>query len=145
MNKVKEGFSQPQFHKCLHVFIQPLRRNRMQHNVNFFSSFPSPRPVAIPKIKSPVCPTIYPWLEGEYLSQEYWALCEMQRVWTRDVTFNSYDDIHYTTSASWTNFYIVPKIKKILDCSVARRIFCRVPIHHSLILALVYAWYTNTE
>ena len=44
-------------------------------------NFPSPRSVAIPRLKSSDCPTIYPLLEGEfldsYLSQRVLALSEM--------------------------------------------------------------------
>ena len=50
--------------KLVNVFTQPLRTNMMRHKVNYFSSiqqvyiqsFFSSRPVAIPRLKSPICP-----------------------------------------------------------------------------------------
>ena len=42
----------------------------------WIQSFPSPRPVAIPRLKSPVCSTVYP-----YLCQEYYCFvkCKQSR------------------------------------------------------------------
>ena len=44
--------------RVLDVFIQPLHTSRIP-------SFPSPRLVAILRLLSSVCPTIYPEVEGE--------------------------------------------------------------------------------
>ena len=49
------------------IFTQPLHSGRIWHKVyfqaefnRFESSFLSPRLVASPRLKNPVCPTIYP-------------------------------------------------------------------------------------
>ena len=97
------------------VFTQPLCTRRMKHKVSFSAefnrfefSFPSPRLVAIPKLKSPVCPTIYPYLEGEYLDSYpftgVFALCEILTVlsiiwtWLAMSIFN--EDHHAMNSSS---------------------------------------------
>ena len=74
----------------------------------WIQSFPSPRPVPIAELKSLVYPTNYSLLEGEalasYLLQGYLSYEKMQtalsRIWTRVAVSISYDDNHYTTSAS---------------------------------------------
>ena len=48
---------------CTHVFTHSLRTNRMRHKDSFqvevwIQSFPLARSVAIPSLRSPVCPTI---------------------------------------------------------------------------------------
>ena len=60
------------------VFTQPLYKNQNVTQDQFFrgvqlvwiQSFPSPRPVAISRLKNPICPTIYLSLGGEN-SQEH--------------------------------------------------------------------------
>ena len=67
----------------MYVFTQPLHMGKMWSKVNFrmgfnrlrIQNFLSPKPVAMPGLQSTVCPTIYPWVEGEwldvYISQGY--------------------------------------------------------------------------
>ena len=61
--------NQDPIHKSLSYHIyRPLRSGRIWHKVNFLSgvlqvwiqSFPSPRLIALPRLKNLVCPTIYP-------------------------------------------------------------------------------------
>ena len=50
----------------LYVFTQPLHQGQCVITVAlvWIQSFPSPRPVTLPKLKSSVNPTIYPLLDG---------------------------------------------------------------------------------
>ena len=64
--------------------------------------FSYPRPVAIPRLKSPVWPTILPIAGGKIVGfipfPRVLMLCEMQtassRIWTHFTESISYDDIH---------------------------------------------------
>ena len=69
----------------------------------WIQSFPSPRLVASPRLKKPVCPTILPIAGGRIIGfipfPRVLVLCEMQsvssRIWTRVAVSISYDDNHY--------------------------------------------------
>ena len=102
-----------------HIY-QPLHSDRIWHKVNFKrsltglnSEFLSPRLVASPRLKNLVCPTIYPYLEGEIIGfipfPRVLVLCNMQsvssRIWTRVAVSISYDNNLYTTGTSKTSVY----------------------------------------
>ena len=107
--------------KSIYIY-RPLR------SVNFFNgieqvwiqSFPSPRLVALPRLKNLVCPTILPIAGGRIIGfipfPKVLVLCEMQsvssRIWTRITVSFSYDDNLYTTGTS-------PPQKKNLSDRVA--------------------------
>ena len=107
-------------HCELNYIYQPLRSGKIWPNVNFEAefnrfefSFPSPRLLALPRLKNLVCPTIYPLLEGElldsFLSQGYECYVS-SRIWTRVTVSISCDDNHYTTGTSivgWIDGWIV--------------------------------------
>ena len=85
-------------------------------------NFHSPRQVAIPRLKGTVCPYSLYKAEGRIIrfipSFKVIELCEMQtalfRNWIQFVGSISYDDNHYTTSASpHTHIYIYIYIYKI--------------------------------
>ena len=67
----------------------------------WIQSFPSPRLVASPKLKNPVCPTAVGRIIGFIHFPRVLVLCEMQlywsRIWTRVAVSFSDDDNHYTT------------------------------------------------
>ena len=101
---------------------QPLRSGRIRHKVNFeaefnefeFQSFPSPRLAASPRLKKPVCPTIYPLrIIGFIPFPRVLVLCEMQLAWSKFELVSpcpfSYDDNHYTTAT----YYPSRKLSKL--------------------------------
>ena len=71
----------------------------------YYSCFPSPRLVALPRLKNLVCPTILPIAGGRIIGfipfPGVFVQCEMQsvlsRIWTRVAVSSSYDDNHYTS------------------------------------------------
>ena len=74
----------------------------------FLNFFFYPRPMVIPRVKSKVCPIIYPWKVNIWFIPfpRVLGVCKMQTasfmIWTQVVVFLSSDDNHYTT----TSFYM---------------------------------------
>ena len=79
----------------------------------WIQSFPSSRSVAILKLKSPVCPDIYPTSRLKIVRfisyPKVLALYEMQtasfRIWTRVAKFISHYNSHHAIRASGWNEY----------------------------------------
>ena len=77
-------------------------------------SFHSPKPVAIPRLKSPVCPIILPigWgrIVGFIPFPKILELCKIKtapcRIWTQFHVSISYNNIHNTTCSSYIYIYI---------------------------------------
>ena len=87
----------------------------------WIQSFPSPRLVALPRLKNLVCPTILPIAGARIIGfipfPRVLVLCEMQsvssRIWTRVAVSISYDDNHYTTVSGFP-FVWLPYIERRL-------------------------------
>ena len=98
----------------------------MQHKVSFIhrvlqvwiQSFPSPRLVAILKLKSTVCPDYFTlrWRESSWILtfpesiSTMWNANSLVQVWTRVAESISNEDIHYTTKTFLIYLYIKPHL-----------------------------------
>ena len=98
-----------------HIY-QALRSGRTWHKVKFLAEFNWFEfrvflLVASPRLKNPVCPTIYSWRENNWSHTFRKGISEMQSVssrnWTRVAVSISCDDNHYTmgTSTNWNIDY----------------------------------------
>ena len=108
--------------QMISVFIWPLRLSKMRHQVilkQSLTGFPSPWPVAVPRLKSPVCPTnlllagreIVVFVPFPRVLAQWEMKTASSRIWTRVAVFISYDGIHYPTNAYIYIYILRKKVK----------------------------------